>query len=311
MVRAARAVRATGKPKASRGPEASGEAGAGRRRSRSADRRVQADPSAGARSGTGPGKRAEAGDHDPGNRPRPEGLRTRLRWRRLLLLLLALAVPLGGFGSWVLYGSPWLRVESVSVTGTRVLSEAEVSRAAAVPKGAPLITVDRAALQRRVREALPRVREVTAERSWPHGVTLDVTERRPELAMESGGKYTEVDAEGVRFATVGKPPKGIPLLVLEPDERVDERYFSAARLRREAARITHVLPDSVHRAVRTVRVRSYDNVALELTEGRTVRWGSAERGRAKAKALTALLKAAEDATHFDVTAPSAPAASGS
>ncbi|MGP3975217.1 cell division protein FtsQ/DivIB [Streptomyces sp. 8N114] len=309
MVRAAKAVKATKKPKASKMPKASresevsDEAGAPRPRGRGAEQRGRPGPGIGARSGTG--------DHDRENPPRPAGLRTRLRWRRILVLLLALAVPLGGFGSWVLYGSPWLRVESVSVTGTRALSDSAVSRAAEVPTGAPLITVDKAAVQRRVRQALPRVREVTAERSWPHGVTLTVTERRPELLLESAGKYREVDSEGVRFATVGKPPKGVPLLVLEPKEPEGERYFSAARLRREAARVTHSLPDSVHRAVRTVTVRSYDDISLELTEGRTVRWGSAELGAAKAKALAALMKAAKNATHFDVTAPSAPAASDS
>ncbi|MGI5351880.1 cell division protein FtsQ/DivIB [Streptomyces sp. CA-250714] len=286
-------------------PEASGGADGTRSRSRTADRSGRGNPGAAARSG------ARSGNRDPEDRPRPGGLRTRLRWRRVLLLLLVLAVPLGGFGSWLLYGSPWLRVERVSVTGTRALSDSAVSRAAAVPSGAPLITVDKAAVQQRVRQALPRVREVKAERSWPHGVTLTVTERRPELAMESAGKYVEVDSEGVRFATVGKPPKGVPHLVVEPKEPEAERYFSAARLRRAAARVTGALPDSVHRAVRTVRVRSYDDITLHLTGGRTVRWGSPERGPAKTKALTALMKAAKDAEHFDVTAPSAPAASDS
>ncbi|WP_428814732.1 cell division protein FtsQ/DivIB [Streptomyces albus subsp. chlorinus] len=232
----------------------------------------------------------------------------RLRRRRLLVLLLALALPLGGFATWALYGSSWLRVESVSVDGTRVLTDSEVTRAAAVPLGEPLISVDKGAVQRRVREALPRVRDVAAERSWPHGITLTVTERRPELVVESAGKYIEVDAQGVRFATVGKPPKGVPLLVVEPKRRAAERSFTTARLRREAARVGTALPPPVHRATRLVRVRSYDDITLELTGGRTVRWGSPERGKAKATALTALLKAARGATHFDVTAPSAPAA---
>jgi cell division protein FtsQ len=60
-----------------------------------------------------------------------------------------------------------------------------------------------------------------------------------------------------------------------------------------------------------VRVRSYDSITLELTGGRTVLWGSGEQEAAKAKSLTALMKAAEDAEHFDVSVPSAPASSGS
>ncbi|WP_423835585.1 cell division protein FtsQ/DivIB [Streptomyces tubbatahanensis] len=241
---------------------------------------------------------------------RRAGLGARVPRRRTLVLALALVLPLGGFGTWVLWGSPWLRAENVSVDGTRALTRSEVTRAAAVPLGEPLISVDKGAVQRRVRAALPRVREVVAERDWPHGITLTVTERRPELAMEKAGKYVEVDAEGVRFATDDKPPKGVPLLAVEPKKEAAERYFSARRLRKEAARVATSLPDAVQDATRLVRVRSYDDITVELAEDRTVRWGSAERGKAKAAALTALLKAAEDATHFDVTVPSAPAASG-
>jgi cell division protein FtsQ len=228
-----------------------------------------------------------------------------------VLLVLVLAALLGGFGTWALYGSSWLRVESVEVEGNSVLHKREIVRAAAVPKGAPLVTVDKAAVQRRVRAALPRVREVTAVRSWPHGIALTVTERRPRLVMESSGKYVEVDREGVRFGTVGKPPKGVPLLVLEGGGARGAAHFSPARLRREAGRATVALPHSVRRDTRTVRVRSYDNITMELTGGREVRWGSAERGKAKAKSLTALMKAAKGAKHFDVSVPSAPAASDS
>ncbi|WP_431984392.1 cell division protein FtsQ/DivIB [Streptomyces qinglanensis] len=301
---AAGAGKATGAAGRPGGGRASGGAGGMPPRRRTAYRSRTVDAASGAEPDSGSG-----GGHEERTRPRRFG--PRLRRRRALALLLLLAVPLGGFGTWVLYGSPWLRLRNVSVTGTRVLSEADVSRAAAAPEGAPLITVDKAALQDRVRRALPRVREVAAERSWPHGLTLTVTERRPALVMEKAGDYVEVDSEGVRFATVGNPPDGVPLLVLAPRRAADERYFSAGRLRREAARATAALPESVHRATRTVRVRSFDDITLELTGDRTVRWGSAERGRAKAAGLTALMKAAGDATHFDVTAPSAPAASDS
>ncbi|WP_326808761.1 FtsQ-type POTRA domain-containing protein [Streptomyces sp. NBC_01775] len=259
----------------------------------------------GVRDSARPGTRTEPGD-PPGGR---DSRWTRLPRRLVVLLVLVLAALLGGFVTWALYGSPWLRVEQIGVQGNSVLHKKEIVRAAAVSKGAPLVTVDKAAVQRRVRSALPRVREVTAERSWPHGVVLTVTERRPHLVMESAGKYVEVDRRGVRFATVVKPPKGVPLLVLDRGSRA--AHFSPARLRREAGRATEALPYSVRRDTRTVRVRSYDNITMELTGDREVRWGSAERGKAKAKSLSALMKAAKGAEHFDVSVPSAPAASDS
>jgi cell division protein FtsQ len=238
--------------------------------------------------------------------------------RRTLLSAGALALVLGAFGVWALYGSSWLRVERVSVDGTRVLTESRVRAAADIPLGLPLASVDEDAAERRIRRTLRRVDEVRVVRTWPQGVGVHVTERRPVLLLPEGGqdagekrRYVEVDARGVRFATVAQAPKGVPLLVVEPRrEPAARQRFDPATLRRAAADVVTALPDRVRRDTRTVRVRSYDAVTVELTGGRTVRWGSPERGAAKAKALTAMRKAAKGATHFDVSAPSAPAVLG-
>ncbi|MFC7467616.1 hypothetical protein ACFQVA_08580 [Actinomadura keratinilytica] len=56
-------------------------------------------------------------------------------------------------------------------------------------------------------------------------------------------------------------------------------------------------------------MRSFDAISLELSGNRTVVWGSGEKGDTKAKALAALLKAEPKARHFDVSVPTAPAAS--
>jgi len=79
----------------------------------------------------------------------------------------------------------------------------------------------------------------------------------------------------------------------------------------EAALVARAIPAAVARATETVKVRSYDDISLELGDGRNVLWGSSEKGAAKARTLTALMKAAPDARHFDVSVPTAPASSGS
>ena len=89
-----------------------------------------------------------------------------------------MAVVLVAAGAvWVLYGSSWLRVTRVPVSGTRVLTPAEVRDAAAVPVGAPLVSVDTDAIAARMRRKLPRIDTVDVSRSWPHGIELKVTER--------------------------------------------------------------------------------------------------------------------------------------
>ena len=228
----------------------------------------------------------------------------------LIILSLAAALAVGG-SLWLLYGSAWLRVQHVSVSGTRVLTPAQVREAAGVRIGTPLISLDTDAIEARVRRKLPRIDAIDAVRSWPHGIGLKVTERTPVLVVKSGGKFVEVDREGVRFATVSRAPGGIPALELTVSKSASWRRFGTDRMAREAARVTLDVPAPVKRDIRTVRVRSYDAISLVLNDGRTVMWGSSESGRAKAAALTALMKAASGARHFDVSVPTAPASSGS
>ncbi|MGY5127451.1 cell division protein FtsQ/DivIB [Streptomyces nigrescens] len=247
----------------------------------------------------------------PGRRFRWERLPLRAPSRRGLIIILVGTVLLGAFGVWALYASDWLRAERVSTTGTKVLKPREVIAAADAPMNAPLASVDTDVLARRLRARLPRIKTVEVERSWPHTIGLKVTERVPELLMRSGGKFVEVDAEGVRFATVGTAPKGVPLLEMAASDSPSLRRFGIDRLRRAAVEVAQDLPAVVHKDVHKVRVRSYDAITLELAGDRTVAWGSREQGPEKAKVLTALLKAAPDARHFDISVPSAPAVSGS
>jgi cell division protein FtsQ len=234
---------------------------------------------------------------------------------RTIIILAVVLVLLGAGTVWVLYGSSWTRVERVSVSGTRVLTSAQVRAAAEVPVGAPLISVDTDEIETRLRATLPRIDTVDVVRSWPHGIGLKVAERTPVLIVQKGGKFVEVDDEGVRFATVPQAPKGVPALQLAlssaGSSAASLRRFDEDRLVREAVRVAGAVPAAVTRETATVEVRSYDDILLVLSGGRTVAWGSSERGALKARTLTALMKAAPGARHFDVSAPTAPASSGS
>ncbi|MEF9903226.1 cell division protein FtsQ/DivIB [Streptomyces sp. P9-A2] len=247
--------------------------------------------------------------------PPPGWRRLRRRHLRLIIILAVALVFLGSGTFWLLYGSDLARVERVSVSGTRVLTPEEVRKAADVPVGDQLAAVGTDVIASRLREKLPRIGTVDVVRSWPHEIELNITERTPVLLVEKGGEFTEIDDEGVRYATVPQAPKGVPRL--EWDVRrsgttaASLRRFGEGRLVREAVRVAREVPDAVARTARSVKVRSYDDISLELADGRTIAWGSGENGAAKGRALTALLKAAPDARHFDVSVPTAPASSGS
>ncbi|MET7524189.1 FtsQ-type POTRA domain-containing protein [Streptomyces sp900116325] len=246
---------------------------------------------------------------DPARPPRPT--RRRLPSRRLLIVITVGVLLLAAGSVWALYGSSWFRAEQVTITGVDVLTPAEVEAAAAVPIGAPMVSVDTDAIAARLRQKLPRIDSVDVVRSWPHGIGLKVTERKPVLLMKKDTKFIEVDVKGVRFATVDRAPKRVPLLELTPDQSASLRRFGSGRLVREAVRVAGELPGAVAKDTQVVRVTSYDSISLELTGHRTVVWGSSEEGPVKARVLTALMKVAPKVGHFDVSAPTAPAVSGS
>lgn len=246
----------------------------------------------------------------PAQRSGPRGPGARLR-RGPVLASLAAAVLLVAGGTWVLYGSSWLRVEKVAATGMDVLTSEQVLGAAAVPVGAPLVSVDTEEIEGRVRGRLPRIDSVDVVRAWPHGIGLKVTERKPVLLIKKDANFVEVDATGVRFDTVPKAPAGVPVLELNAGRSPSARRFDEERLLHEAVLVAGALPEPIAKETVQVKVGSYDSVVLELTRGRSVTWGSGEQSDAKGRALNALLKAAPKAAHFDVSVPTAPAASGS
>lgn len=258
---------------------------------------------------------AERGERQQESSGPPPARRLRLPRPRTIIIFAVALVLLGAGAVWVLYGSQWARVQRVSVSGTRVLTPEQVRQAAQVPVGAPLISVDTDAIETRLTRKLPRIDTVDVVRSWPHGIGLKVVERTPVLVVQKGGNFVEVDDGGVRFATVSRAPKGVPALELRPSSSgsaaASLRRFGRDRLVREAVRVADAVPAAVARGTRAVTVRSFDDISLELGDGRTVAWGSGEEGSVKARTLTALMKAAPDARHFDVSVPTAPASSGS
>lgn len=269
-------------------------AGTGARPDQRPDGRAPVPPAAGRTPGAGAG-----------------GPRLTARARRTALLVLAALTVLVGGGTWAVYGSPWLRADTVAVRGERELTSRQITRAAAVPLGGPLVSVDTAAVRKRLLKALPRLKDARVHRSWPHTIRVDVTEREPSAVLENGGKFTEVDREGVRFATVDRRPAGVPVVELTPDQTAGFRHFGTKRLLQAAITVAGRLPESLAGRATAIRVRSYDSITVELTGGKDVMWGSQDDGAAKAAVLTALMKAEPHADHYDVSAPTAPAASGS
>lgn len=218
-------------------------------------------------------------------------------WRPLLGAVGLAAVI--GLGVWAVWFSTLLGVDRVEVTGLDHLKAAQVLEVAGVEKGTPLVDVDTATVERRVR-ALAPVLEVSVTRRLPGTVNVDVTEREAVAITVLAGRWNGVDAEGVIFRQYAKMPRGLPRLRMVG--QVDPEVL------REGALVVASLPEALAADVRRVEVETVDHITLVMRGGRTVLWGSGEDSADKAAVLAALVKASDDA-HFDVSVPGQPVTS--
>ncbi|MCZ2824835.1 MULTISPECIES: cell division protein FtsQ/DivIB [unclassified Modestobacter] len=228
--------------------------------------------------------------------------RTRSPRRRLVVVAVGLALVVA-LGAWVLLASPLLAVRTVRVDGAVALSDAQVVSVAGIEEGTPLVRVDTGAAAGRVAQ-LPQVASVEVTRGWPGTVVVTLAERIPVAVVDQAGTRQLLDAGGVVFDTItGDAPSGVvPLDVRDPGP--DDAATTAA-----LGALT-ALPDAVRSQVTQVSARTADDVTLTLTDGRSVRWGSAERTDRKAEVLDALLDQIEQGTldpagTLDVSTPDA------
>jgi len=221
------------------------------------------------------------------------------RWvvlRRVLVGLAAVAVVAGLV--WLVFFSDVLAVDGAEVHGTDVVDAAEVERAAQVPLGVPLATVDLDAIEARV-EDLTAVRSVEASRAWPNQVRIDVIEREAVAAVSWEGEWRGLDVEGVLFRTYPQRPKELLEVQMSAATPVEALAESAA--------VIDALPMDLLAKVRYLEVASVDAITLHLKRGALVSWGSADESEDKVSVLEVLLgRPGPPAREYDVTAPGRP-----
>lgn len=216
-----------------------------------------------------------------------------LAWRRLLALTLSVGVLAGAV--WAVYFSTLFSVAEVDVVGTDVLDTADVRRAAAVASGRPLATVPLDAVAARV-EGLAAVKVVDVSRSWPDTVRIDVVEREAVGVVEREGVVRGLDADGVLFRTYRSAPVGLPVVRISAATRTEALA--------EAAAVIDALPTDLAGRVDHLAVETVDSISLQLRNGRTIFWGSAEASESKAEVLEVLLR--RKARVYDVSVPGQP-----
>jgi cell division protein FtsQ len=234
-------------------------------------------------------------------RPSEPSRFARRQWRRRLRAarpwLVGLAVVgLVGLAGYAVLFSPWLTADEVEVSGESRLSADDVAGAAGVDLSEPLARVDLDAVAERV-ETLPAVESAQAHRSWPHTITIEVTERTPLVAVRQDGDWWVMDAHGVVFAKTPERDRDLPVVELAPD--------ADQAARRETASVVAALPAAMLRDVKQVTARTMDSITLSLDDKTQVRWGSADQTDRKVEVLAVLLDQVKAST-YDVSVPEQP-----
>jgi cell division protein FtsQ len=225
------------------------------------------------------------------------------RWRAAFFALMAIAI-VAGVG-WALLESRFFVVRGVQVTGTHLVTPAQVRSAADIPAGLPLIRVNDTVVANRV-ERLRQVQSARVTRDWPDKVLISVTERVPALAVPVSQGYDLIDKYGVVVESVSQQPLDTPILDLPAGSQ-------PAALRRNpavyaAAVVVRELPRYLARSLASVQAPSSTEVTLRLSDGVSIVWGGTDRAAEKAKELAVLMRT--HARSYDVSAPGTAVTSG-
>lgn len=219
-----------------------------------------------------------------------------LAWR--LVAAVVVVVLLVGGGVYAVFFSSWLEVEDVAIRGADTLeglTTDDVREAAEVPTGEPLARVDLDAIERKV-GSLAAVRSVEVSRQWPHEVLIEVEGRVAVAVVQVGEELRGLDADGVMFGSLRRPPADLPM--------VESVAGATGDALQEAATVAGSLDKGLLADVDHLEVESVDRISLVLRDDRVVQWGSAEQSEEKARVLETLLSIR--ASTYDVSVPGSP-----
>jgi cell division protein FtsQ len=221
------------------------------------------------------------------------GRRT-VRGLKVLMWSALVSVVVVGLGL-LLYFTPIMSARNVVVIGLGAVTQDEVTAAAAVPPGTPLLQVDTDAVAERV-AAIRRVASARVQRQYPSTLRVTVIERMPVVVKDYPDGPHLFDKDGVDFATA-PPPGGVPYLDTDNPGPSDGPTKAALQV------MTALRPE-VAGQVGRIAAPSVAAITLTLTDGRVVVWGTTDRTEEKALKLGALLT--QPGQTYDVSSPDLP-----
>jgi cell division protein FtsQ len=169
------------------------------------------------------------------------------------------------------------------------------------------LDVDASKLASAVR-GFPAVASVTADPDFPHGLTVEVNERRPVLVASDGGRQVAVTADGSLLP--GLNTEGMNLPTLQVDQLPDAGRLDGEAL--DETRVVGAAPGPLRPLIEGVTSTDDDGIVTTLHGGIDIRFGSSSNIPAKWAAASAVLADPKVTSleYVDVQVPSRPAIGG-
>jgi cell division protein FtsQ len=234
----------------------------------------------------------------------------RSRWvawrRRALVVALAAGVLAIAYFAWF-RDSSLVAVNDVRVEGaTSTDRDRIVSALTDAARGMTTLHVQTDRLRAAV-SGFPTVASVSADPSFPHGLTIHVTERRPVLVVADGDRQVPVAADGSLLP-------GVKVSAALPHLRVSS-LPGMGRLGGEAlseARALGAAPPPLRPLIAGAALTHDYGVVVALRGGIAVRFGTADRPAAQWAAAAAVLADPKltSLAYVDVRVPERPAVGG-
>jgi len=229
-------------------------------------------------------------------------------WRARLILLAIVAAALAiTYFAWF-RDSSFLAVQDVKVEGASSADRDRITAALTdAAQGMSTLDVDASRLASAV-SGFPTVASVSADPSFPHGLSVHVTERKPVLLASDGQREVAVAARG--SVLPGVHADGLNLPALHVDDLPESGRLGDDAL--EEARVIGAAPAPLRSLIEGATITDDYGIVVILRGGIDVRFGAASKSGTKWAAASAVLADPKVTTleYLDVQVPSRPAIGG-
>ena len=228
-------------------------------------------------------------------------------WRRRALVGVIVAGTLGlAYYGWF-RNSSFVAVRDVKVEGVSAERGQIVAALTDAARGMTTLHLQPGRLESAVHR-FPTVASVSADPSFPHGLTIQVTEREPVLIASDGSRQLPVAADGLLLPGAHVDPERLPELEVQS-------LPASGRLSRDSlpeALTLGAAPAPLRPLIDGLAVTSDYGIVVTMRGGVELRFGTGTGADAKWAAATAILAdpSLSSLSYIDVRVPTRPAVGG-